>query len=100
MNAKDERFYLITYDVRDDRRWRRLYRTLRGYGEWRQLSVFLCRLTRRRRVDLEAAVRELIAHGEDHVLIVDMGAATGDTTPTVISIGRTFEAIERRPVII
>ena len=100
MSAKEERFYLVTYDVRDDRRWRRLYRTLRGYGEWRQLSVFLCRLSRRRLVTLEAAVREIVAHGEDHVLIVDMGLAAGDNTPTVLSIGRQFEAIVRRPVIV
>lgn len=100
MKNKDERFYLITYDVRDDRRWRRLYRVLRGYGEWRQLSVFLCRLSHRRLVDLESAVRDIVAQGEDHVLFVDMGPATGDTTPTVISIGRQFEPILRRPVIV
>jgi len=100
MTTRDERFYLITYDVRDDRRWRRLYRMLRGYGEWRQLSVFLCRLSRRRLVDLETAVRDIVAQGEDHVLIVDMGPATGDATPSVLSIGRRFEPIERRPVIV
>ncbi len=100
MNTKDERFYLISYDIRDDKRWRKLFRTLNGYGEWRQLSVFLCRLSRKRKVMLEAAVREIIAHGEDHVLFVDMGPATGDITPVVLSIGRPFEPIIRKPVIV
>jgi hypothetical protein len=51
-------------------------------------------------VDLETAVRDIVAQGEDHVLIVDMGPATEDATPSVLSIGRQFEPIERRPVIV
>lgn len=100
MKAKDERFYLVSYDIRDDRRWRRLYRTLRGYGQWLQLSVFHCRLTRRRLVSLEAAVREIVNHGEDHVLIIDLGPAAGGTEPAVCSIGLPYKPPERLPVIV
>jgi len=35
-----ERLYLVCYDIRDDKRWRRLYKAMKGYGEWLQLSVF------------------------------------------------------------
>ncbi len=99
MRPKEERLYLVSYDVRDDRRWRRLYRTLRGYGQWLQLSVFQCRLTRRRLVTLEAAVREIVSHGEDHVLIFDLGPA-GDVTPAVCSIGLPYRPPLRLPVIV
>ena len=45
----DERTYIVTYDISDARRWRRVYKTMTGFGEWLQLSVFQCRLSRRRR---------------------------------------------------
>ncbi len=99
MRARDERFYLVSYDVRNDKRWRRLYRALRGYGEWLQLSVFQCRLTRRRLAQMEAAVREVVNQAEDHVLIVDLGPAAGER-PAVRSIGPPYQPPARQPVIV
>jgi CRISPR-associated protein Cas2 len=32
--------HLVSYDIRDPKRWRRAYRVLRGYGERIQYSVF------------------------------------------------------------
>jgi CRISPR/Cas system-associated endoribonuclease Cas2 len=48
----EERLYIVTYDIADDRRWRRVFKLMKGYGHW-QLSVFQCRLTGRRRAELE-----------------------------------------------
>jgi CRISPR-associated protein Cas2 len=36
----EERLYIITYDISDDRRWRRVFKLMKGYGRWLQLSVF------------------------------------------------------------
>ena len=95
----DERTYIVTYDIADARRWRRVFKTVNGYGEWLQLSVFQCRLSRRRRAELETRLRELIKAGEDHVLLVDTGPAHR-TDVVVESIGKTFSAIERQAVVI
>ena len=35
----EERLYIITYDISDDRRWRRVFKLMKGYGRWLQLSV-------------------------------------------------------------
>ena len=40
-------WYLVCYDVRDDKRLRLAAKLLEGYGERMQYSVFRCRLTRR-----------------------------------------------------
>ena len=48
----DERLYIITYDIGDPKRWRAVFKLVSGYGEWLQLSVFQCRLTRRRHAEL------------------------------------------------
>ena len=61
--------YLVSYDVACRKRWRRVFRLLEGYGEWVQLSVFRCRLDRRRRERMAADLEELIEAGEDRLLI-------------------------------
>ena len=72
---------------------------MNGFGEWLQLSVFQCRLSRRRRAELETRLRELVKAGEDHVLLIDVGPAER-TALVVESIGKTFSAIERQAVVI
>jgi CRISPR-associated protein Cas2 len=37
-------WYLIAYDIRDPKRWRRAYKILRGYGSALQYSIFRCQL--------------------------------------------------------
>lgn len=61
--------YLVTYDIRCPKRWRRAYRLLKGYGDWVQLSVFRCRLEDSRRRRLERELREVIDAEEDRLLI-------------------------------
>lgn len=95
----DERLFIVTYDIADQRRWRRVFKTMNGYGEWIQLSVFQCRLTRRRRAELETRLRELIKAGEDHMLLIDVGPAD-QIHLAVESLGKTFARIERQAVVI
>ncbi len=97
--SADARLYVVTYDIHDPKRWRRVFRLMQGYGEWLQLSVFQCRLSRRRHVELVAALSELIHHKEDHVLLLDLGDADR-VELRVISLGRTFEPVVREPVIV
>ena len=95
----DERLTIVAYDIADQRRWRRVFKCMNGYGEWLQLSVFQCRLSPRRRAELETKLRELVKAGEDHVLLIDAGPAER-TKLAVVSIGKTFAGIERRPIVI
>ena len=72
---------------------------MHGYGDWIQLSVFQCRLTGRRRAEMETRLRELVKNGEDHVLLLDLGPA--DRIEVAIeSIGKTFSKIERQATVI
>ncbi len=94
-----ENLYIVSYDISDPKRWRKVYKTLRGYGQWLQLSVFQCRLTRARLVGLKAALEELVHHVDDHVVIIDLGGAE-NVKPKVQTIGAAFEPIARKPVIV
>lgn len=96
----DEHLYIISYDIRDPRRWRAVYRTLQGAGEWLQLSVFQCRLSRMRHAQLVQALTEIMKPTADHILIMDLGPAI-NVQPKVLSIGRAgFAPVTREPVIV
>lgn len=95
----EERLYIITYDISDDRRWRRVFKLMKGYGLWLQLSVFQCRLTTRRRAELARRLEEAIHDRDDHVLILDLGPAD-KVDLRVESLGRTFESVKRTAVVI
>lgn len=95
-----EHLYIVTYDIADDRRWRAIYKLLHGYGEWLQLSVFQCRLTASRHVELTQRLSAAMNMAEDHAMIVDVGPADG-VQPRVQSLGkRSFDPIERVPVVV
>ena len=94
-----ERVYLVTYDIADPKRWRRIYRIMEGFGHWLQLSVFQCRLTARRRVELSNELEATMNHSEDHILIFDLGLAE-KVELRVESLGRVYEGLPRRPTIV
>jgi CRISPR-associated protein Cas2 len=96
----DEHLYIVTYDIADARRWRAVFKLMHGYGQWLQLSVFQCRLTRMRHAELTQRLGATLNADEDHAMIVDVGPAHG-VEPRVQSIGkRGFQPIERVPVIV
>ncbi len=75
------------------------FKVLQGRGQWLQLSVFPCRLSRRGAAELSEAMSAVIKHDEDHVIILDVGPAD-DVKPRVSSLGKPFAAVTRQPVIV
>lgn len=94
-----EHAYVVTYDISDQKRWRRVFKIMNGYGRWVQLSVFHCRLDGSRRTEMAMTLEDLIDRDKDHVLIMDLGPAD-NVEFAVESLGKTFSPIERRAVVI
>jgi CRISPR-associated protein Cas2 len=65
--------YVVTYDVCDDKRLRQVFKTMRGYGDHMQYSVFRCELSDRERAELMAKLDGIIKHDEDQVLLFPLG---------------------------
>lgn len=91
--------YVVAYDISDARRWRRVFRLMNGYGEWLQLSVFQCRLSRKRHAELIALLDEIVHHEQDHVVLMDLGIAD-KIKPRIVSLGKRFKAVEIGPIIV
>lgn len=94
-----ERLYIVTYDITEPRRWRKVFKAMKGYGHWLQLSVFQCRLTARRHAEMAARLESLIKPSEDHVLIIDIGLVER-VAPRVESLGKVYETPTRQAVIV
>jgi CRISPR-associated protein Cas2 len=69
------RLWLVSYDISDRRRWRRVFKLMRRSGEHVQLPVFPCRLTPARMARLRARLAGLIDPNVDRLLVVELGPA-------------------------
>lgn len=96
---RDEHLYIVTYDIAEPKRWRRVFRLMEGFGEWLQLSVFQCRLSARRHAELVQLLDGIIHHDNDHVILMDIGPAD-HVRPRIVSLGKTYNVIERGPVVV
>ena len=82
--------WMVSYDIADPTRLRRVHRVLRGYGYWMQFSVFRCELGDRERVKLQAALEVEIHHDDDQVLFAYLGPAEGRGADALEWLGRPF----------
>lgn len=73
-----QRLYLVCYDIRSPKRWRRVFALMDRSGTHRQLSVFLVRKDRRTIAGLARALEGLIDPAEDSVVIAPVGRGEAD----------------------
>ena len=66
---QDKRWYLISYDIRDAKRWRNAYKLLQGNGERIQYSIFRCRLNKTAMEQLRWELENILAEEDDLVFI-------------------------------
>ena len=93
--------YIVSYDVCDPKRLRRVHRTMRGFGDALQYSVFRCDLSESERVLLIEALTPLLNHREDKVMLINLGPTDGRGQESIETIGRApDERAERIAVIV
>jgi CRISPR-associated protein Cas2 len=92
--------YIVSYDISDPKRLRKVFKLMKGYGEHVQLSVFRCELTHRGLVELRARLGAIIHHEQDQVLFVDVGPEEGRGSTSISAIGRPYRAPERCAVVV
>jgi CRISPR-associated protein Cas2 len=93
------RVCIVSYDISDPKRWRHVYRTMRGFGQHLQLSVFSCDLTRSQRIQMIAALESAIDAREDQILVIDLGPSKARPIHDIEAVGRPLDVRERGPVV-
>jgi CRISPR-associated protein Cas2 len=66
-SKKDTAFYVVAYDIPDDRRRTKVHKALSGFGQWTQYSLFECFLSSKERVVLRDKLDRLLKPDEDSV---------------------------------
>ncbi len=69
--AEIKHWYLICYDIRSPKRWRKAYKLLQGYGDRVQYSIFRCRLTQRDREKLRWELEQILVT-EDSLFVASL----------------------------
>ena len=60
-------FIVISYDIKDDKRRNKVYKTLKNYGQHVQLSVFECDLKKVDYLRLRRKLEKIIKGEEDSI---------------------------------
>lgn len=94
------RVWIVTYDISDPKRWRQVYRTMRGFGDHVQLSVFSCDLTPAQHIKMIAALEEAIDRDADQIVLIDLGPSHAQPIRHVETLGRPLTVRDRGPIVL
>jgi CRISPR-associated protein Cas2 len=92
--------YLVCYDISNDLRLRRVHKTMRGFGDHLQYSVFECQLTRTDLARCRHLLSEIINHREDQVIFVDLGPVEGRGDRVISAVGRPYSPFDSPCIVI
>jgi CRISPR-associated protein Cas2 len=92
--------FLVCYDVADDRRLRRVHRAMRDFGDHLQYSIFECQFTPVDLARCRHVLAEIIHHGDDQVLFVDLGPTEGRGDRVIMSLGQPYSPIDAPCVVV
>jgi CRISPR-associated protein Cas2 len=91
--------YLVSYDICEPHRLRRVAKVLEGFGARLQYSVFECALDDLRLAELKTALDPEINYDEDQVLFVSLGAAAADATLIIEAMGQPYTVRSRVTIV-
>ncbi len=91
--------YLVSYDISNPKRLRRVARAVEGFGVRLQYSVFECPLDDLRLAKLKMELQELLNHDEDQVLFVSLGPSANDASLVIEAMGLPYEVRSRVTII-
>jgi CRISPR-associated protein Cas2 len=64
-SKRNTAFYVVAYDIPDDRRRTKIHKTLSGFGQWTQFSLFECHLTDKQYLQLRQRLDQHLKPDED-----------------------------------
>lgn len=94
--------YIVAYDIRDDKRLRKVFIKMRGFGDPLQYSVFLCELSAKEKAVMVSELEEIINHKDDSIMVINLGIAKHEHEPVdrIELMGRMPSVPERKALVI
>jgi len=97
--ASTRRRYLVSYDIANAKRLRKVAKTLESYGTRLQFSVFECPLDDMRLNQAKAALADIINADHDQVLFVSLGPEAADATLIIEALGLPYTVRSRVTIV-
>ena len=94
------RCYLVCYDISDQKRWRRIFRAMKGYGEHWQYSIFFCVLKEIDRVRMQSELETELNLKADQCIIIDLGADEQSARDAVAVLGESLPTAQTGVVVV
>jgi CRISPR-associated protein Cas2 len=94
------RCYLVCYDISDQKRWRRIFRAMKGYGEHWQYSVFFCVLKEIDRVRMQSELEAELNLKADQCIIIDLGGDEESAREAVAVVGESLPKAQSGVVVV
>ncbi len=92
--------YLVSYDIADPERLRKVHLVVKAFGVHVQDSVYEALLTPKERVRLEGKLRAVMNLAEDQVLFIDLGDAERATVDEISGLGLPYKPQRRESVVV
>ena len=75
--------YVIAYDIANNRRRTKVHKTLSGFGEWTQFSLFECHLSAKELLQLRERLDKLLKPEHDNVRYYPLCATCASKVDTI-----------------
>ena len=92
--------YLVSYDIADPDRLRRVHAVVKASAFHVQDSVYEALMTEKERVLLEERLRKVIHAREDQVLFIDLGSGERAELPEITSLGLPYRPQTRGSIVL
>ena len=86
--------YIVTYDIANDKRLRKVFKVCKDHGTHLQFSVFECDLTPQELIVLQRDLRAVIDNTEDQVLFISLGPAEGRGERVISAMGLPYSKFD------
>ena len=86
-----QRLYVVSYDISDDKRRNEVFKTLCGYGDHAQFSVFFCQLSEMELIGLRGSLRAAINEHDDQIMIIDLGRSVHPLETDLEVLGKPYK---------
>ena len=92
--------YIVCYDIADDKRLRKVFKTMKAFGDHLQYSVFECQLTPRDLIQCRQRLSEIINNAQDQVLFIDLGPSEGIGERVIAALGQAYQPFDAACMIV
>lgn len=86
--------YIVSYDIADPKRLRKVFKTMRNWGDHLQLSVFECQLTDTELLQCRTELAGLINHAHDQILFIALGPSENRGERVIEALGIPYQSFD------